>query len=1116
MEAEDAVVLLAAAPATAYREYLYRPGGRLARWIDDRFEVLARPGLPVRRPPRAGDVLLEVRLGAGSGRCRTLGPGEAGPGRSNDGLPPGQLLLRPRRPTTVTEPQAVEPATVLEHAFGDDEAGPPAPAPVDTAAAVPPFAAAERSALARPLLSARQSAEAVAWTRRMHPAVSGVGPDDLRARLREYVDEAVVAAAVRGDADAVLVESVHQFQIKCYRDPREHDGRAGESTLDSLGLVIRAGTGFRGADRGNARALQRLRNLKAGAFTDGLTAASWFDAMADPSVFGRRTVGGAGLHLLLVRRLREAERYLLSLPAYQGKTPAALGAALGITEPHGGARPGQATSGSVHTFGLAIDIGYLANPWINHDTSWTALKNAANLVSGTRLTARTVTAYFAALGESGRPTGDIWDELHRLSAELVTYLRLADDPAALRAALRPGLTQPGETPDAAVERWRSQIRRDRERLVANDFSHGRRPENGFLKLPRDLVVALRDRACLAWGAVDFGPSADGSGDMMHFDARIGGVGEALARGVNYVPPRGHPCLTARPATPVGTVAPTEKTAEHAGGRLWTFVPDGYGLPVAVYCPPAALTAPDVEILLFAHGLLDGCPRPRNVPAGFVTDQPFALGPIVAASGRPMVLVVPLLDWRRPGGEDVFGRGHELWHALAAPARFDALIGEVMAQVGRVRGSAAPGAASLVVAGHSRAYDFLDPLAADHRRHNGALLKLTEVWAFDTTYGKRVEPWVEWLTANPSLRVRVFYRPGSPHRSSRTAAGGEAFARHAGPRLTVTPVTEEHCDIPAARLRELLPATHAEQTSETWEAEDAPPSAQELTTRIVRSIGVWETNRGGRQPMPRESELDTVAAVPASMATVEQATIPYAITVLRRHKALRDQAQPPLTLKELNAADARVTAVKELLDAVAVASSDGVTPDAFIAAHGPAVNATGLSHDDVRTMFRAEILRETLSVARAERNAAGRAARAGAVAEKKPAREQKAAADAARQRSVVASVAGIPEYDRLGLGSGSLTSYVNSPSKWGENAAGWARRAVRAMPGDVAARIEAVATSDHGQALAVPTVHNRVADELAKTPQPTTEQVVRAVARRNNPNEAGYELNVWKTYQRLYP
>ena len=52
MATEDIIVLLAAAPAIAYREYLYRPAGPFARWISDRFDVVARPGQPVDRPPR--------------------------------------------------------------------------------------------------------------------------------------------------------------------------------------------------------------------------------------------------------------------------------------------------------------------------------------------------------------------------------------------------------------------------------------------------------------------------------------------------------------------------------------------------------------------------------------------------------------------------------------------------------------------------------------------------------------------------------------------------------------------------------------------------------------------------------------------------------------------------------------------------------------------------------------------------------------------------------------------------------------------------------------------------------------------------------------------------------
>src|SRR4029077_17335418 len=73
MDTEDATVLLAGAPATAYREYLYRPRGQFARWIDDRYDVVARPGQAISQALQDGDVLLEVALGQmGGGRCVTL------------------------------------------------------------------------------------------------------------------------------------------------------------------------------------------------------------------------------------------------------------------------------------------------------------------------------------------------------------------------------------------------------------------------------------------------------------------------------------------------------------------------------------------------------------------------------------------------------------------------------------------------------------------------------------------------------------------------------------------------------------------------------------------------------------------------------------------------------------------------------------------------------------------------------------------------------------------------------------------------------------------------------------------------------------------------------------
>jgi subtilisin family serine protease len=110
MDSEDAIVLLAAAPSTIYREYLYRPGGQLARWIGGQFEVVARPSQPISQALREGDVLLEVTLGRiGPGRCVTLAARDLELLSSRLRLPHGQLVLRPLKRVEMTEPLPVEP-----------------------------------------------------------------------------------------------------------------------------------------------------------------------------------------------------------------------------------------------------------------------------------------------------------------------------------------------------------------------------------------------------------------------------------------------------------------------------------------------------------------------------------------------------------------------------------------------------------------------------------------------------------------------------------------------------------------------------------------------------------------------------------------------------------------------------------------------------------------------------------------------------------------------------------------------------------------------------------------------------------------------------------------------
>lgn len=309
----------------------------------------------------------------------------------------------------------------------------------------------------------------------------------------------------------------------------------------------------------------------------------------------------------------------------------------------------------------------------------------------------------------------------------------------------------------------------------------------------------------------------------------------------------------------------------------------------------------------------------------------------------------------------------------------------------------------------------------------------------------------------------------------------------------------------------VPVTEGVAQREGTEAATLP-SAEELTSRIARCIGIWETNRGKDDPAARESDLDTFAGMSASMATIEQATMPYAITALKKHKSLRDKASPPLTLKELNAAEARCVAVAKLLSLVDGAAGKGTTPEDFISANQDAITATGLSEDDVRTMFDAVTLKGTLEQARTDIKAAGEKA----VEEEPNKAKKKAAKSKAEGEQRQTSIDAISEEDRLGLDESSLKAYINKPHNWGEHRAGWQRKAVEAMPDDVAGRIETIAEADNGTGLASAVVGGRVATELAKEPKPSEEALVKAVGAQNNPNEPGYGDNIWKTYSRLYP
>lgn len=269
-----------------------------------------------------------------------------------------------------------------------------------------------------------------------------------------------------------------------------------------------------------------------------------------------------------------------------------------------------------------------------------------------------------------------------------------------------------------------------------------------------------------------------------------------------------------------------------------------------------------------------------------------------------------------------------------------------------------------------------------------------------------------------------------------------------------------------------------------------PAPEIMGDRIAFCIGIYETNRGGDKPIPKESDLDTVAGIKASMATNEQATMDYALDKFLQFEELRKAAVPALTVSELRAGIACCKAVEKLLREVQSAKEAGSAPSAFIAAEAKLIQSAFVDAIDVGTMFDAETLRKRVFDLH------------------ELVKKGKIKLDDA--------VKSIPKGDRMGIGGGSLKAYIRKTGNWGENRAAWKRLAVGNMPDALRDRLETVATSGDGDTIAKPVSRSRVAAALKQNPRISETDLVLVVAQQNNPGEAGYADNVLAIYNRLYP
>ncbi len=228
---------------------------------------------------------------------------------------------------------------------------------------------------------------------------------------------------------------------------------------------------------------------------------------------------------------------------------------------------------------------------------------------------------------------------------------------------------------------------------------------------------------------------------------------------------------------------------------------------SIYVPAVAMREKQIDLLVFFHGDYSPCkdcfdPDPKT------TSKKFGLDAQIQNSKRKIALAVPRIYWNGNNVSQVGGK----WTA----ANFNKFVEEVLDQIGN-QTSVEPTLGNLIIAGHSRAYNILTPLAREFNQGapattTGHWAKLAEVWALDSTYGpKHVRALDAWASARHSVRfIAVLYKKGSPLIYWNSYYKGYSFGFGPPPNLRMCAVDEggnkTHCVIPTKYVSNQLSTT----------------------------------------------------------------------------------------------------------------------------------------------------------------------------------------------------------------------------------------------------------------------------------------------------------------------
>ncbi len=227
----------------------------------------------------------------------------------------------------------------------------------------------------------------------------------------------------------------------------------------------------------------------------------WFSNFTTTTFLGQ-SVGE--IHTELAAHLMGVERKLVATHGGDQQDPAVAGKKLGLNEAIGGARHAPTgTAFSMHLFGLAIDVNYTSNPWVDANAN-KVFERAGLLVHGQKM-------QFKA--------GMSYADLSALDKTVETYFSYLDNTDALKTQLAAsGQSQATFWTGKSAEDAQRQIQQDLDFCAAKWERTGAKDvikKGGFLSLPEDLVKGME----LDWGA--------SYGDIMHFDMRNKGSGAKI-------------------------------------------------------------------------------------------------------------------------------------------------------------------------------------------------------------------------------------------------------------------------------------------------------------------------------------------------------------------------------------------------------------------------------------------------------------------------------------------------------------------------------------------------------------------------------------------------------------